>query len=54
MLPCAILQSQPANNSIDMFLWACLVLQYIAKNIFYRKDEVLTALETLPRELSKL
>lgn len=54
MFPCSLLQSRPANNKTGMFFWARLVLQYISKNMFYTKDEVLTALETLPRELSEL
>lgn len=37
-----------------MFLWARLVLAYISKNMFYTKDEILSAVQTLPRELSDL
>lgn len=37
-----------------MFLWARLVLQYISKNMFYTKEEILVALKTLPRKLSEL
>lgn len=37
-----------------MFLWARLVLGYISKNMFYKKDEILTAVQTLPRELGDL
>jgi hypothetical protein len=37
-----------------MFLWARLVIGYISKNMFYTKHEILTALQTLPRELSDL
>jgi hypothetical protein len=37
-----------------MFLWARLVLEYISKNMFYTKDEILTAVQELPRELSEL
>jgi len=37
-----------------MFLWARLVLQYIAKNMFYTKEEIIGALQSLPRELSEL
>lgn len=37
-----------------MFLWARLVLGYISKNMFYTKDEILSAVQELPRELSDL
>ncbi len=37
-----------------MFLWASLVLNYLAANFFYDRDEFLTAIETLPQELAAL
>lgn len=43
-----------ANLWGGMFLWARLVMDYLTTNIFYKRDEVLSALETLPRELSEL
>ncbi|KAL7936950.1 hypothetical protein V8C35DRAFT_320598 [Trichoderma chlorosporum] len=45
--------SQITQKADGMFLWAKLVMQYISKNLFYRRDEVLEAANTLPRELSQ-
>jgi len=39
---------------LGMFLWARLVLDYLASNILHSREEVVVAIETLPRELSKL
>jgi len=35
-----------------MFLWACLVLNYLAANFFYSGEEFMKAVDTLPRELT--
>lgn len=37
-----------------MFLWAKLVMEYINKNLFYHRDEILKAAISLPRELGEL
>jgi len=37
-----------------MFLWARLVLNYLAANAFYDSEEFVNAASTLPRALSKL
>lgn len=37
-----------------MFLWTRLVLDYIFRSMICDKREVLTAIDTLPEELSKL
>lgn len=37
-----------------MFLWARLVLDYLSKNIFFSRAEILSAADALPRELSEL
>ena len=37
-----------------MFLWARLVLDYLATNMFFNRDEILKAADTLPRKLSEL
>jgi len=37
-----------------MFLWACLVLNYLAANLFYSGDEFMKAVDTLPQELTAL
>lgn len=37
-----------------MFLWARLVLNYLTNNMFVRKQEVIDAVDALPRELSDL
>ncbi|KAK6335581.1 hypothetical protein TWF696_002349 [Orbilia brochopaga] len=42
-----------AIKADGMFLWARLVLDYIASNMFYKREEIIAAIETLPRELSK-
>ncbi|KAK4076202.1 transcriptional regulator family: Fungal Specific TF [Trichoderma harzianum] len=36
-----------------MFLWAKLVMEYINKNLFYHRDEILKAAISLPRELGE-
>lgn len=40
------------DNSIGMFLWARLVLEYLTTNMFVRKSEVMESIDTLPRKLS--
>ncbi|KAK6537155.1 hypothetical protein TWF694_011352 [Orbilia ellipsospora] len=42
-----------AIKADGMFLWARLVLDYIASNMFYKREEITAAIKTLPRELSK-
>ncbi|KAK4164614.1 hypothetical protein QBC43DRAFT_352703 [Cladorrhinum sp. PSN259] len=42
-----------AEKADGMFLWARLVLEYLATGIFYTRQEVLTAANTLPRKLSE-
>ena len=37
-----------------MFLWARLVLDYLATNLFHTRHEITAAIDTLPRELTKL
>lgn len=37
-----------------MFLWARLVLEYLATNMFFGRDEIIKAADLLPRKLSKL
>ena len=37
-----------------MFLWARLVLDYLATNMLFNRDEVMRAPEILPRQLSEL
>lgn len=37
-----------------MFLWARLVLDYLANNMFLQREEVLSAPEALPRALQQL
>lgn len=39
---------------LGMFLWARLVLDYLATNIFLSRSEIVAAVDILPRELSKL
>ena len=39
---------------LGMFLWARLVLDYLATNIFHSRHEITAAIDTLPRELSEL
>ncbi|KAK0658014.1 hypothetical protein B0T16DRAFT_319952 [Cercophora newfieldiana] len=46
------LESRLAEKADGMFLWARLVLEYLATNMFVQKNEVLGAIDTLPRELS--
>jgi hypothetical protein len=46
----------PLSNQMlpGMFLWAKLVMEFISKNFFYGRDEILEAASKLPRELGKL
>jgi hypothetical protein len=39
---------------LGMFLWARLVLDYLATNIFHSRGEITAAINTLPRKLSEL
>jgi hypothetical protein len=39
---------------LGMFLWARLVLDYLATNIFHSRHEIIAAIDTLPRKLSEL
>jgi hypothetical protein len=39
-------------TAVGMFLWARLVLNYLATNVFYDSEEFITATRILPRELS--
>ncbi|KAI1255168.1 hypothetical protein MGN70_003232 [Eutypa lata] len=43
-----------AQKADGMFLWARLVLDYLATNIFLSRSEIVAAVDILPRELSKL
>ncbi|KAI8683437.1 NACHT domain-containing protein [Fusarium keratoplasticum] len=45
--------TQIGVKSDGMFLWACLVLNYLAANFFYNEDEFKNAVDSLPRELSE-
>ncbi|WAO82927.1 NACHT domain-containing protein [Fusarium falciforme] len=45
--------TQIGVKSDGMFLWACLVLNYLAANFFYSEDEFKNAVDSLPRELSE-
>ncbi|KAL7914862.1 hypothetical protein GGI35DRAFT_161583 [Trichoderma velutinum] len=45
------LASQITQKADGMFLWAKLVMEYINKNLFYHRDEILKAATSLPREL---
>ncbi|KAH7360362.1 NACHT domain protein [Rhexocercosporidium sp. MPI-PUGE-AT-0058] len=42
-----------ARKADGMFLWARLVLDYVATNIFHSRHEITDAINTLPRELSQ-
>ncbi|KAI5465360.1 hypothetical protein BGZ63DRAFT_479030 [Mariannaea sp. PMI_226] len=42
-----------AKKAEGMFLWARLVLDYLANNMFLRRDEILSAAETLPQKLQE-
>ncbi|KAF4498957.1 NACHT domain containing protein [Fusarium agapanthi] len=42
-----------AKRAEGMFLWARLVLDYLANNIFLQREEVLSAPEALPRALQQ-
>ncbi|KAM7211075.1 hypothetical protein V8F06_013542 [Rhypophila decipiens] len=46
------LELRLAAKADGMFLWAKLVLNYLATNMFLRKSEVIEAVDVLPRELS--
>ncbi|KAL7799057.1 hypothetical protein V8C37DRAFT_407477 [Trichoderma ceciliae] len=48
------LAAQIMHKADGMFLWAKLVMEYIGKNIFYSRDEILRAASSLPRELTAL
>jgi hypothetical protein len=37
-----------------MFLYARLVLDYLARNIFYNGSEIKSSIDELPKELSEL
>lgn len=37
-----------------MFLWACLVLNYLSANFFFSSHEFMDAVNSLPHELSAL
>lgn len=37
-----------------MFLWARLVLEYLGTNIFFAREEILSAADSLPKRLSDL
>ncbi|KAK0713509.1 hypothetical protein B0T26DRAFT_365769 [Lasiosphaeria miniovina] len=41
------------DKSDGMFLWACLVLNYLSANFFYSGDEFVEAVDSLPPELSQ-
>lgn len=43
-----------ADFELGMFLWARLVLEYLATNMFFGRDEIISAVDTLPRKLSEL
>ncbi|KAJ4864120.1 NACHT domain-containing protein [Trichoderma breve] len=47
------LASQITQKADGMFLWAKLVMEYINKNLFYHRDEILKAAVSLPRELGE-
>ncbi|KAL6830834.1 hypothetical protein J3E69DRAFT_203459 [Trichoderma sp. SZMC 28015] len=47
------LASQITHKADGMFLWAKLVMEYINKNLFYHRDEILKAAISLPRELGE-
>ncbi|KAH0498290.1 hypothetical protein TgHK011_005547 [Trichoderma gracile] len=49
----ASLASQITGKADGMFLWAKLVMEFISKNFFYSRDEILEAASKLPRELGK-
>ncbi|KAK3989052.1 hypothetical protein QBC44DRAFT_242404 [Cladorrhinum sp. PSN332] len=42
-----------AAKADGMFLWARLVLDYLSTNIFYNREEILRAADSLPRKLSE-
>ncbi|KAM0251696.1 hypothetical protein ACHAQJ_008066 [Trichoderma viride] len=48
------LASQITQKADGMFLWAKLVVGYINQNLFYRRDEILKAATSFPRELSEM
>ncbi|KAK4465022.1 hypothetical protein QBC42DRAFT_29603 [Cladorrhinum samala] len=47
------LANRVATKADGMFLWARLVLDYLSKNIFFSRDEILQAAGVLPRKLSE-
>ncbi|PTB69764.1 hypothetical protein BBK36DRAFT_1188402 [Trichoderma citrinoviride] len=47
------LASQITEKADGMFLWAKLVMEFISKNLFYSREEILEAASKLPRELGK-
>ncbi|KAK5987283.1 Vegetative incompatibility HET-E-1-like protein [Cladobotryum mycophilum] len=48
------LESRIARRADGMFLWARLVLEYLASNLFHVRDEVFGAAEALPQGLIEL
>jgi hypothetical protein len=51
---CQLQHVTTLTQLLGMFLWARLVLDYLASNIFHNRHEITAAIETLPRELSEL
>jgi hypothetical protein len=51
---CQLQHVTTLTQLLGMFLWARLVLDYLAGNIFHNRHEITAAIETLPRELSEL
>ncbi|GAB1316915.1 NACHT domain-containing protein [Madurella fahalii] len=47
------MESTIAGKADGMFLWARLVLEYLGTNIFFGREEVLSAANSLPRKLSE-
>ncbi|KAL7814679.1 hypothetical protein V8C44DRAFT_325861 [Trichoderma aethiopicum] len=47
------LASHITEKADGMFLWAKLVMEFISKNFFYNREEILEAASKLPRELGK-
>ncbi|TFB04069.1 hypothetical protein CCMA1212_003705 [Trichoderma ghanense] len=47
------LASQITRKADGMFLWAKLVMEFISKNLFYKREEILEAANNLPQELGK-
>ncbi|KAI0600377.1 hypothetical protein F4775DRAFT_61536 [Biscogniauxia sp. FL1348] len=42
-----------ATKADGMFLWARLVLEYLATNMLFHRDEIMRAVDILPRKLSE-